>query len=220
MPKRCPPGVICVQNIAFFSLFFLVTLIVIYLLFKAVYSPSSSQQSNSSSFKEKVFEYIPSFGSVSGTGLFPRPSYSFSNIENDVLLNPYEAPLRDDRFFPNLLAGDVRGNIPIPAVPINVSTRAVDAEYRQVGILTRMNGPEMILPLMGRPLFTNRDKWNFYTMSNNNIKLPVVNKKKSCTDEYGCDNLYNGDTVYVQGYNDAFKVTAYDNSTYKYLPSL
>lgn len=208
MAKRCPPGVICVQNIVFFSLFLIIGLIIIYFIIRNL--PSNT---NTTTIKEKVYEILPT---SSQTGLFPRPSYSFSNVDNDILLNPYEAPLRDDRFFPNLLAGDVRGNIPI--TPINVSTRAVDAEYRQVGILTRMNGPEMILPLMGRPLFTNRDKWNFYTMSNNNIKLPVVNKKKSCTDEYGCDNLYSGDTVYVQGYNDAFKVTAYDTSTYKYIP--
>lgn len=216
MAKRCPPGVICVENMVFFSLFLVIGFIAIYLIMKGQTSQPNKSSSNIETIKEKVFEYIPSFGQ--SQGLFPRPSYSFSNVQNDILLNPYEAPLRDDRFFPNLLAGDVRGNIPI--APINVSTRAVDAEYRQVGILTRMNGEEMILPLMGRPLFTNRDKWNFYTMSNNNIKLPVVNKKKSCTDEYGCDNLYSGDTVYVQGYNDAFKVTAYDTSTYKYLPSI
>jgi hypothetical protein len=83
-----------------------------------------------------------------------------------------------------------------------------------------VNGPETILPLMGRPLFTNRDKWQFYTMSdkNNSIKLPVTNAGKSCTGEYGCDNLYNGDTVYVEGYNDAFKVTMYDNAVMKYIP--
>ena len=60
------------------------------------------------------------------------------NIPNDVLLNPYQPPLKDQRIF-RTDSSDPRG------VPINVSTRAVDAEYRQVGILTRMNYPEMIL---------------------------------------------------------------------------
>jgi len=80
----------------------------------------------------------------------------------------------------------------------------------------------MILPLLGKPLFSNRDKWNFYTMSdkNNMIKLPVTNKGRSCTNEYGCDNLYNGDTVYVEGYNDAFKATVYDNQVMRYIPFL
>ena len=80
----------------------------------------------------------------------------------------------------------------------------------------------MILPLMGRSLITNRDKWQFYTMSdtNNSVKLPVSNRGKSCTNEYGCDNIYNGDTVYVEGYNDAFKATVYENNNIRYIPYL
>ena len=149
-----------------------------------------------------------------GGGMFPHPSFSFSNVQEDVLMNPYQAPTRDDRVFNRLQGGDPRG------MPINIPTQSVDTTYRQIGILTRINGPETILPLMGRPLFTNRDKWNFYTMSdkNNMIKLPVVNRGKSCTGEYGCDNLQSGDTVYVEGYNDAFKVTSYDNNTMRYIP--
>ena len=57
-------------------------------------------------------------------------------------------------------------------------------------------------------------------LKNQAIKLPVTNAGRSCTSEYGCDNLYNGDTVYVEGYNDAFKVTMYDNNTIRYIPVL
>ena len=79
--------------------------------------------------------------------------------------------------------GDPRG------IPINIATRSVDTSYRQVGILKRLNGKEMVLPLIGRPLFTNRDKWNFYTLNENNVKLPITFKQRSCTGEYGCDNI-------------------------------
>ena len=138
----------------------------------------------------------------------------YTNTPEDVLLNPYAPPLRDQRVIMN---NDVRGGI-----PINVATQSVDTNYRQVGMLTRLNGPETILPLMGRPLYTSRDKWNFYTMSNENsmVKLPITYKNRSCTDEYGCDNLYSGDMVYVQGYNDTFKVTMYDNQVMRYIPYL
>jgi hypothetical protein len=136
---------------------------------------------------------------------------------NDVFYDIYKAPLRDDRCI--TYSGDMRG-----AVPINVSTQSCDdAPYRQLGILTRYGGKdETILPLMGRPLFMKRDKWNFYTMNdkNNMIKLPVKVKGKSGTSEIGCDNLYTGDIVFVEGYNDAFKVTTYDNDIVRYLPSL
>ena len=105
-------------------------------------------------------------------------------------------------------------------MPINVRTQGppINTNYRQVGLLTRINGKETILPLMGRPLLKNRDKWQFYTMSdkNNSVKLPISFKKKSCTGEYGCDNIYNGDTVYVEGYKDAFQATIYDNAVAEY----
>ena len=92
----------------------------------------------------------------------------------------------------------------------------------KVGILNNLNGSNEILPLMGKPLITNRDKWNFYTMTdkNNMIKLPLSHKGKSCTSEYGCDNIYNGDTVYVEGYKNTYKATIYDNDTMRYIPFL
>ena len=213
---QCPPGVICIEN---FTL--LIVIIIGVAVFYYIHSTNQNMSNNifSSGLKhprritQNITENVTE--NVNEIGLYPR--YNYSNIEDDVLLNPYEPPLRDDRIFKNFNSGRrARG------VPINISTQGADAEYRQIGILTRMNGQEMILPLLGKPLFSNRDKWNFYTMSdkNNMIKLPVTHKGKSCTNEYGCDNLYNGDTVYVEGYNDAFKVTVYDNQVMKYLPFL
>ena len=134
--------------------------------------------------------------------------------ETDVLLNPYDAPLRDERVFNNI-------NIPTN-IPINIPTQSFNTNYRQLGILTRVNRDDTILPLMGRPLIVNRDKWNYYTMNdkNNVIKLPISFKNKSCTSNTGCDSVYNGDTVYVEGYADLFRVTLYDNATMEYIPYL
>ena len=202
MPKRCPPGVICVENVTILFVLIIVGGVFLYL------------KMNSFKYNQNNKIIVKENGNASG--IFPRASYSFSNLENDVLMNPYNAPLKDDRVNPvnNL---DPRG------VPINIPTQSVNASYRQVGILTRLNGDgENILPLMGKPLFTNRDKWNYYTMTdkNNMIKLPITHKGRSCTSEYGCDSMYNGDTVYVEGYNDAFKVTMYENNTMQYIPHL
>ena len=204
MAKKCPPGVICFENFTLVFFFISVLLIIYYIYNKKSYVTQYTEV-------ERV-ENIPVQQSNSLFGLFPRPSFSFSNVQNDVLLNPYSAPLKDDRF---VQSNDIRGGI-----PINVSTRAVDTTYRQVGLLTRINGPETLLPLMGRPLYTNRSKWQYYTMndSNNQLKLPISFKGKSCTNEYGCDDISNGDSVYVEGMNDAFKVTLYDNAVMKYIP--
>ena len=207
--KKCPPGVICIENV---SLFFIVIcfLIIGYLIYANVRSNNIVVNNKSS---EKIVIKESQRENKWFNGFFPSLPY------NDVLLNPYAPPLRDERYFiPSTTY------IPPGSIPINISTNvgAVDTSYRQLGILTPLNGTSKnnILPLMGRPLFTNRDKWNYYTTSNqhNNVKLPVSRNGRSCTNEYGCDRLFNGDTVYIDGANETYKVTIYDNDTIKYLP--
>ena len=54
--------------------------------------------------------------------------------------------------------------------------------------------------------------------SNTTVALPINVKGQSGTYEYGVDELYNGDTVYVEGYDEVFKVTIYKTSNYYYSP--
>lgn len=133
---------------------------------------------------------------------------------------------------PMLVTRQVQVQVPVP-VYINNNSNVLDnpespplknpyrsAEYSQIGILTK-NG--MILPLMGRRHMNGRDKWQYYTISNSgnlNTKLPVSVKGKSCTSEYGCDEMMNGDAIYVEGYNDTFKATIYENNSFSYIPHL
>jgi Family of unknown function (DUF5755) len=209
--KKCPPGVICVENVTLFLLF-----IIIFILGFFIYS-NSKQTTNINDNITVEQKSSPSNGWFSSF----LPSWPYTNLPKDVLLNPYAAPYSDERYFvPELTY------IPPGKVPINVSTNigAVDTTYRQMGILTPLNGSskDNILPLMGRPLFTNRDKWQYYTISNqhNNVKLPISFKGRSALNDYGVDQIFSGDTVYVEGYNDAFKTTVYENDTIKYLPFL
>jgi len=212
--KKCPPGVICVEN---YSMFFIIIciLVIIYLIYNSVNTQNitvNNKPSEKIIIKDTQRENGGWFG-----GLIP--SWPYTNLPSDPLLNPYAPPLRDERYFIPGFNG-----VPMGAVPINVSTNigAVDTSYRQLGILTPSNGSskDNIIPLMGRPLFTNRDKWQYYSTSNqhNNVKLPVSRSGKSCTNEYGCDKLYNADTVYIEGSNEVYRVTIYDNDTIKYLP--
>jgi hypothetical protein len=210
--KKCPPGVICIEN---YSMFFIIIclIILVYLIYTTVIKQNivvNNSPSEKIIIKETNRENNGWFNSF-------IPSFPYSNLPGDPLLNPYNPPLRDERYF-------IPGITASRAIPINISTNvgAVDTTYRQVGILNPINTKGGVLPLMGRPLFTNRDKWQYYTMSdqNNSVKLPVVRSGKSCTNEYGCDKLYNGDSVYIEGINEAYKVTIYDNDTIKYLPFL
>ena len=187
MTRKCPPGVICIENMSF--LFLLIVIALAIILYFQIKNGSTQEKSNI--IVERVIK--------------PQKRRE----PRSVLLNPYTPPLKNTTFFSSNWG-----------IPINIPTRSFDSSYRQVGILTRINGAETILPLMGRPLFANRNKWQYYTMSdkNNSVKLPVSRNGKSCTNEYGCDNLYNGDTIYVEGYNDAFKVTVYDTELPRYIP--
>jgi hypothetical protein len=211
--KKCPPGVICVENI---SLFFIISVICI--VYYVVYF--NNKQNITITQNERIVVNPNDIPNRQSNLFGLMPNYPYNNLPQnmgmpkDVLLDPREPPYRDERYF-------------MPkAVPINVSTNvgAVDTSYRQMGILTPLNSnsKDNILSLMGRPLFTSRQKFQYYTISNqhNNVKLPVSVKGKSALSEYGVDELYNGDTVYVEGYNDAFKVTKYENDTIKYLPFL
>ena len=192
--KKCPPGVICVENVTLLLLF-----IILLVLVSFIYSNSNS---NSSWLNNLL------------------PSWPYNNLSKvlhlsrDVLLDPYAAPYRDERYLVSMRN----------MVPINVSTNigSVDTSYRQMGIITPLNGAskDNILSLMGRPLFTNRDKWQYYTISNqhNNVKLPITFKGKSALNDYGVDKIFDGDTIYVEGYNEPFRVTVYENDTIKYLP--
>jgi hypothetical protein len=206
MASRCPPGVLCIENITIIYIIILIVGIVSYYMYSKNNTNSIFTNTNPSIIIEKE---------IINRGIVPKFNYGTSNQVGDVLLNPYEAPLKNSGFFTP--TGDVRGG-----VPINVRTQGYSTNYSQVGILTRKNGSETILPLMGRALHTNRNKWQYYTMSdkNNSVKLPVSKNGRSATQEYGVDELYNGDVVYVEGYNDAFKVTIYDNNQPQYIPYL
>lgn len=199
MAKKCVPGVICFENVT-------IILIIVILIIVIIYLFSLSQKNNTVVVQREAASHS-----------HLRPNYGYTNLPpvHDTMSDPYSPPLKDERFL--VAARDIRGY-----VPVNVPTQGVDETYRQMGILTPLNGKNgaTILPLMGRPLITNRDKWQYYCINDKErgIKLPVSHNGRSCTNEYGCDNLYNGDTVFIEGYNDTFKVTVYDNAPMRYIP--
>lgn len=203
MGKKCIPGVICVENMTLFMLIVILVLIG-YLYYTHYLKPQATKDNN--------------IVIVTAGSQMP-PLFSGMATRRDTISDPYAPPMKtDDGLYYPRAGGDVRG-----AIPVNVQTRAVNSSYQQVGILTKDGGRngELILPLMGRRTMAGRDKWQYYTMTttgNMNTKLPISVNGKSCTSEYGCDPVNNGDSVYVEGYNDSFRVTAYENNLFQYLP--
>lgn len=187
--KKCPPGVICFENITILIIF-----IILLILFVFYMNSERNINTNKVVVQNQKGE----------DSLYPR------FLGGDVLRNPYSPPLRDERYF----------------IPINVSTNvgALDTNFRQVGILNPVNHPnkDNVLALMGRPVFTNRDMWQYYTIGNqlNHVKLPILTKGKNALNEYGVNRLYSRDVIYVEGLNDAYRVTIYENDTIRYLPAI
>ena len=202
MGKKCVPGLVCIGNMTLFLLI-LIILLFIY-IWHSQYRVHQGTLDNTS---DKIVL-------VNTSSNIPQmvPISSRQDVFND----PYSPPGKNPVVYPRN-SGDVRG------IPVNVQTRGVDNDYQQMGILTRSNysGNEMILPLMGRKHMSGRDKWQYYTISgtgNLNTKLPISVNGRSCTSEYGCDDIYNGDVVYVEGYKDTFHATIYENNQFQYIP--
>lgn len=230
MSKRCIKGVLCVENITLL-LFFILGLLVFLFYRLGGRQDAITANSSHSSFLMQPMQ-----------SLQPKPNTFYTSDSADVLTNPYAPPLKDNMLISGrggtamgmgMGAAGAGVTAVTAGIPINVATSsAVNTGYRQTGILTKANQTSngsnanndspVILPLMGRPLFTSRDKWMFYTISdkNNSMKLPIVIKGRNALSEIGVDNVYDGDTVYVQGYNETFRVTLYENSTPQYIPFL
>lgn len=172
MAKKCPPGVICLEN---------ATLLGIFVLFSVLMYTFAKQSNESQSF------------------------------------NKVDLPTQND------YQTNIFNNLSVPKAKeqtyINVPTQRTGYNFSQVGILTN-NDNDKILPLMGKLLLSGRNTWQYYSMSdqNNSIRLPVSFNGKSCMDEYGCDEILNGDSVYIDGYNDTFSATLYEKPGFTYNP--
>ena len=231
MSKRCiKGGVLCVENITLILFFILGLLVFLF------YRLGGRQDTTTANSSHSSFLMQPSLQPMQS--LQPKPNTFYTSDSADVLTNPYTPPLKDNMLISGrggtaMDMGAATSGASTRGIPINVATSsAINTGYRQTGILTKANQASnasnahndspVILPLMGRPLFTSRDKWMFYSISdkNNSMKLPIIIKGRNALSEIGVDNVYDGDTVYVQGYNETFRVTLYENSTPQYIPFL
>lgn len=203
MGKKCIPGVLCIENVTLAFLFItMCTMVYIYYNMNKPYY--------------KVDNHSPPNVVVVTT-----PPLMSISARSDPMNDPYAPPLRENGYYNPRDSSDVRG-MPSMGIPVHMKTRGLNADYSQIGILTRNSGMDnMILPLMGRRNMAGRDKWQYYTISNSgniNAKLPVSVNGKNCSAEYGCDEINNGDNIYVEGYKDIFTATVYENGTFSYIP--
>ena len=229
MPKKCIPGVVCVENMTLFLLFIII-LLLCFLWFQTQSSSLGKKDRDlSNSIKmidrpeETSINIIHDGGKLPIQDMRGDPTRC-SGYRGDPLSNAYVPPIHCDGG--SLMSMPPMVNVASSAgVPINIRTQPYNSSYSQVGILTRkQSGQSDILPLMGRRTITSRDKWQYYTISgggaggNLQTKLPIRVKGKNCSDEYGCGEIYNGDEVYVEGFQELFQATMYESGLFSYIP--
>ena len=230
--KKCPPGVFCIENMTLTILIGILALVLIYLFY--VYNQTNINEKKYINDKIRSLELLKKdnynknvVNKHHRNHYNIKPTSLYSNVSSNAFYNPHAPPLIENPF---LFGGGIESGIykyhtgssdPRElGLPINIPTSHMNTQYKQVGILTRKQGKDTILALFGRPVHSNRNKWQYYTMTdkNNMIKLPISRNGRSCTGEYGCDEVYNGDSVYVEGYQDAFDTTIYENGSMQYIP--
>jgi hypothetical protein len=115
-------------------------------------------------------------------------------------------------------------------IPVNIPTRGMTGGFQQIGILSQTgieseespikSTTPTILGLFGRPTYNGSHKWSYYTTSDKyqSMKIPLSVNGKKCDADYGCDEIYDGDTINLPEYNATFKVTLYDYDKPRYIP--
>ena len=147
-------------------------------------------------------------------------------------VDPRFAPLSPERSFfspPDIRGQPIAAGLGpmIPTVPINVQTRGLPDTFQQIGVLTTPGGSSTsatpnrtIIPLFGRQLTTNRDRWNYYTRTDgmNPVQVPVQYKRRNCDGDNGCDEILDGESVAVPIMGQSFTANVYRYSTPRYIP--
>jgi len=180
------------------------------------------------------YKGLPSLSSLTQTSQKPTVVVIESKTPSPatyIPMDPRFAPLSPEKSYS--VPPDLRGQPPISAgvgaFPINVQTQGLPDTYQQVGVLTAPGGTETsgsptrtILPLFGRRVLYNRDKWNYYTRTDgmNPVQVPVQFKRRNCDDDNGCDEVLDGDSVGCPVLGQSYTANIYRYSTPRYLPTL
>ena len=148
-----------------------------------------------------------------------------------------QAQAQDDSYISESKAHNIRVvNDPLyppmkRGIPINIETRGSGGDFQQLGVLSKEtisneedspgnNTDSVILPLYGKPTYRGSNRYLYYTETDkyNPVKVPINNKDRDCTDDQGCDEIYDGDQVTIPSYNGVFNVKIYKFNKPRYIP--
>tara|TARA_B110000977_G_C11083338_1_gene493673 strand:+ start:37 stop:663 length:627 start_codon:yes stop_codon:yes gene_type:complete len=167
----------------------------------------------------------------------PQEQNSLDRIYNPVRFPYKTVPYFNEGLYPNMtLPSNVIGcgrrgmpclggtQIPIrnylPSInvsnssisPINIRTRGPRGVPQQVGSISRiLSNQNEIYPLFGRKKFPTDSKWDYYTILDNGVKIPVLRKNNNY--EVG-----ENDNITLRGKLGIYSVSLYDDDFPQYIP--
>jgi hypothetical protein len=116
-------------------------------------------------------------------------------------------------------------------IPINIPSRGFSGGFQQIGTLYKNqiaddgkvignSSDTVIIPIFGRPIYPGANKWNYYVTSDKYamVKMPFTFKGKKTDDQYGVDELFDGDVITLPEYNGEFVVKIYQYDKPRYIP--
>ena len=228
----CPPGVLCMDTTTVFCIVCIIAIVLGFFAFlwqqsyKYVEPPNPVVYRQPKEDTEPIREPpMPRIGGAVAVPLGPWAQPTRSG--GDPRFNPlapeqsYYSPPDPGFVAPPIRAGGGA------MIPINVQTQGFPDTFQQIGVLTAPGGTNMsaspnrtVLPLFGRKLTTNRDRWNYYTRTDgmNPVQVPLEFKRRNCDDDTGCDEIITGDAVGVPVLGQSYTANVYRYSTPRYIP--
>ena len=217
--SMCPSGMLCITHSSLIILILIILMMVFYVYTNNILCKKENE------YREEIKNNINNLANKIEEGNIKTNEYlndkinsidsNINNNSNNINSMNHENPF-------------IEPTKTYPSNRINIQTRGPPAQVQQLGTLSRMdyndtnkdvgqNKDPYILSLYGRPTHNRSSKWNYYTLFNN-VKLNISHNNKSCMNEYGCEELMNGDTINIPEINGIFKVNIYENSALQYIP--
>jgi hypothetical protein len=116
---------------------------------------------------------------------------------------------------PDLPTGaEIYGKLP------RVPTRGIPETYQAMGVIKADDGT--VLPLYGRRTTSRSDRFQYYTRTDtyNPVQLPIQHNRRDCTDDIGCEELYDRDSITVKPTGQKGTVTIYRFDGPTYIPGI
>ena len=141
--------------------------------------------------------------------VYKEPKIIVKEVVKEVVKD--DQPYRDNIYTP-----DFRQGRSYP--PFNMKTRGPPEEYDMVGFLQDSEDSGKLQQLYGRRTYPNSNLWNYFVKSDqyHQIPIPVSIGGQSCTDERGCNELNNQDSINLLDKDHT--ATIYPKEPYYYNP--